>query len=307
MKYDIQIISAPSILGLKPSGVEQLSERLLGNGLREGLNATRPPIDVITLNELYTTVRDAGTNCINAIPVHAFSLKLGKIVLDVVEKKCFPLVLGGDCSILIGVMSALKRKSSHGLVFMDAHADFYEPEQSPTGELADMDLAIVTGRGPELLANIDQLQPYVKDEHVIHIGQRDHQETRDYQAADIADTQMYCVDAAAVQSAAVDQLITDILTRVARMKNLEGLWLHFDTDVLSDHINPAVDYRLPGGLSAHVVTLLLRRLLDTERIAGMSVTIYNPRLDANGQAGRMITDILVNAFGAVTLAPLRQE
>jgi len=34
-----------------------------------------------------------------------------------------------------------------------------------------MDLAISTGRGPDILTNIDGLKPYVQDEHVIHIGQ----------------------------------------------------------------------------------------------------------------------------------------
>lgn len=58
-----------------------------------------------------------------------------------------------------------------GLIFLDANADFYEPEKSITGEVADMDLAIVTGRGPELLTNINDQRPYLRDENVIHIGQ----------------------------------------------------------------------------------------------------------------------------------------
>ncbi|CAN5501775.1 hypothetical protein BH23BAC1_BH23BAC1_25200 [soil metagenome] len=63
--------------------------------------------------------------------------------------------MGGDCSIHIGIMSALKEKGNYGLIFLDTHADFYAPEQSITGEVADMDLAIVTGRGPEILNNIN--------------------------------------------------------------------------------------------------------------------------------------------------------
>ena len=296
MDHGIQILCAPSILGLKPTGVEQLSESLLRNDLRERLNANRPAIHVPTLNESYSTERDAVTNCINARPMLAFSLSLGNVVVDVLERKCFPLVLGGDCSILIGIMAALKRKGRYGLIFMDAHADFYQPEQSPTGELADMDLAIVTGRGPELLTNIDQLRPYTEDSNVIHIGQRDHQETIEYGAMDIRNTRMYCVDASAIQSADHDRVITELLAHIASKRDLEGFWLHFDTDVLSDNVNPAVDYRLPGGLLVDEVTRLLHRLLVTRRIAGMSVTIYNPRLDPNGEAGRLITDILEDAF-----------
>jgi arginase len=296
----IQIISAPSILGLKPSGVEQLCESLMRNNLRELLHAKHETIQVPTLNELYSTVRDAATNCINAKPMRSFSLSLGKVVVDVLEKKCFPLVLGGDCSILIGIMAALKRKDRYGLIFMDAHADFYLPEQSTTGELADMDLAIVTGRGPDLLTNIDQLKPYTEYRNVIHIGQRDQQETFEYGAMDIKDTQMYCVDAYTIQNNDYNRLVTELVRHIDSKRDLQGFWLHFDTDVLSDKINPAVDYRLPGGLSVDEVTLFLQRLLTTQRIAGMSVTIYNPHLDPTGEAGRVITGILADAFEAIS-------
>jgi arginase len=54
-----------------------------------------------------------------------------------------PLLLGGDCTLLLGVFQALPRGS--GLWFVDGHADFYDGDSSPTGEAADMELAILTG------------------------------------------------------------------------------------------------------------------------------------------------------------------
>ena len=54
-----------------------------------------------------------------------------------------PLVLGGDFTLLLGVFQALPRGS--GLWFIDGHADFLDGKSSPTGEAADMDLAILTG------------------------------------------------------------------------------------------------------------------------------------------------------------------
>ena len=46
--------------------------------------------------------------------------------------------------------AALRRTGRrHGLLFLDGNADFYQPEASPTGEAADMDLALCTGRGPD--------------------------------------------------------------------------------------------------------------------------------------------------------------
>jgi len=57
------------------------------------------------------------------------------------------------------------------------------------------------------------------------------------------------------------------------VSTLDGFWFHFDTDSLSDDENPAVDYRLPGGLSLKDAEHLLSRLLESDKITGMSVTI----------------------------------
>ena len=126
LNYDIEIISAPSILGLKLSGVEKLGESLLASGLAENLGSPHPVIHVPTLNKLYNNTRDPETNCLNAKSIRDFSLTLGKAVSDTINKKRFAFVLGGDCSVLLGIMPALKTKGTYRLIFLDAHADFYE-------------------------------------------------------------------------------------------------------------------------------------------------------------------------------------
>src|SRR5918997_1405459 len=75
-------------------------------------------------------------------------------VLDTGET---PVVLGGDCTLLLGVFQALPRGC--GLWFVDGHADFLDGETSPTGEAADMDLAILTGHGPPGLVDRPLLDP----------------------------------------------------------------------------------------------------------------------------------------------------
>jgi arginase len=60
---------------------------------------------------------------------------------------------------------------------------------------------------------------------------------------------------------------------------LEGFWLHLDADVLSDSIMPAVDYRLPDGLSWEEFATMLQVTLSSRRIIGIEITIYNPLLD----------------------------
>jgi arginase len=294
LKQTIQIISAPSILGLKPGGVENLSESLLNAGLSEKLNA-KNIVNVPTLNKLYSSKRDPLTQCLNTGAIRDFSLSLSKIISENLDKDHFALTLGGDCSILIGIMPALKAKGDFGLIFLDAHADFYEPERSLTGEVADMDLAIITGRGPEILTNLNDLGPYLKDENVVHIGQRDWEETKKYGSQDIRKTRIKCIDLAEIKKSGMENAISQALQYIDQMK-VEGLWIHFDTDVLSDELNPAVDYRLPGGLLFEEAESLLRSLLLTEKVVGISVTIFNPCLNKTGDIAKKITESISRAF-----------
>ncbi|HEX6429053.1 MAG TPA: arginase family protein [Niastella sp.] len=293
--YSIEIISAPSILGLRPAGVQDLGESLLAAGLAARLQVKLPVRHVDTLNEFYSDQRDPQTNCLNAALISNFSLTLGEAVTEVVNDGNFPLVLGGDCSILIGIMPALKLQGSYGLIFVDAHADFYEPERSTTGEVADMDLAIVTGRGPAVLTNIHHLQPYVKDQHVIHIGQRDMEETIKYESRDIRKSGITCFSLADIEEEGIERITVAALQYAKRLA-IESFWIHFDTDVLADEINPAVDYRLPGGLSFNQVEYLFNNVLTTVPVAGMSVTIFNPRLDPDGSIAGNIVNSIGRAF-----------
>ncbi len=292
--YDIEILSAASILGLRPGGVECLAETLLACGIAEQVRCRHAIVNVPDLNHLYSHQRDAGTQCLNPGPLHDYSITLGTAILDAVNKQRFALALGGDCSILLGIMQGLKGKGTYGLIFIDAHADFYEPEKSTTGEVADMDLAIVTGRGPEILTNINNRAPYVKDEHVIHIGQRDQEETIRYGSQEIKQTAIHCFDLAFIEKYGMQHTISEALRCMD--PGLDGYWIHFDTDVLADEINPAVEYRLPGGLQFAQVEHCIRSFLRSGSITGMSITIYNPSWDTDKSIAMNICESMGKAF-----------
>lgn len=107
------IIEAPSILGLKPTGVETLPDTLLANGLAERLNARRaarveaPP---------YRADRDPVTLTLNDRAISHYSIRLADAIGAVLDNGEFPVVLGGDCSILLGSMLALRRRGHYGLL-----------------------------------------------------------------------------------------------------------------------------------------------------------------------------------------------
>jgi arginase len=300
LNRSIQILSAPSILGLQSYGVQLLPGTLLANGLAERIGALSTIKIVPTLNNQRSDQRDPVTKCLNPVIAHEFSITLGNDLIQTIKQNHFALTLGGDCSILLGIMQGLKGIGNYGLIFIDAHADFYEPEKSTTGELADMDLAIITGRGPEILTNINHRKPYVKDEHVIHIGQRDQEETKKFGSQEIRDTKIKCIPFSEIEKQGPFAPLREIISHIDKI-NVDGFWIHFDTDVLHDDINPAVDYRLPGGLSFQQTEIIIQQLLQTGKIMGMSVTIYNSSLDANGMIGKNITDSIVRMFSMQNL------
>jgi arginase len=285
------IVEAPSVLGLKPTGVDGLAAALLRHGLADRLGArvavrlTPPP---------YAFDRPADTGTLNADGIARFSSALADAVGDVIAAGDRPFVLGGDCSILLGSLLALRRRGRFGLLFVDGHADFYQPEANPNGEAASMDLAFATGRGPAALANLEGRGPLVRDEDVVAFGFRDEDEQARYGSQPLAPG-IHAVDLAAVRRMGITAAAAEAMRHLAR-RDLDGFFLHVDADVLDDAIMPAVDYRLPGGLSAVELRHVLRAAAASGRLAGLEVTIYNPALDHDGSAGRLLANALVDGL-----------
>lgn len=276
------IIDAPSILGLRPTGVQYVPEALKAAGLMKKLKAEYAG-RVLSLP--YNPQRDKSTSLLNPDSIKAFSLQLAGKVISVINKKQFPIVLGGDCSILIGNLLALRQMGScssrYGLFFIDGHADFYQPEASLTGEVADMDLAIVSGRGPDILTDIEGLKPLVLDQDIVVFGYRDGDQAASYGSQDVYETNMHVFDFEKVHTLGITHAAS---LAIEKLKNddLAGFWIHLDVDVLDDEIMPAVDYRLDGGLSFSDLSELLKIILRSKCAVGMDITIFNPLLDVDG-------------------------
>ncbi len=285
----VALIHAPSVLGLSPTGVERLPEALEAAGLGAGLNAeyagrVEPPP--------YDPSRDPETLIRNPVALRAFALRLGEAVAGVVRQGKFPLVLGGDCSNLIGCALALRRAGRYGLFFIDGHADFYQPEAEPNGEVASMDLAIVSGRGPAILTDIDGLRPLVRDEDIVAFGYRDASEQREYGSQDIRETAIHAFELDEVRERRAG-VAAERAAGLLRRNGVAGVWIHLDADVLDDAVMPAVDYRLPGGLSWEELTATLRALIDTGQAVGMNLGIFNPTLDPDGSIARGLASCLI--------------
>jgi arginase len=290
------IVEAPSILGLKPNGVETLPSALLGNGLAERIHARRAGR---LETPRYDPERDPETLTLNARAIAAWTPELADAVEAVVERGEFPVVLGGDCSIVLGSTLAFKRRGRYGLLFIDGHADFYQPEVNPNGEAASMDLAFATGYGPKLLTDIEGRAPLVRPEDTVVFGFRDLEEQRQFGSQPLP-SEIRAFDLATVRSLGVKRAIERALQHLTRAE-LEGFFIHVDADSLDDAIMPAVEYHLPDGLSWDELETALRAALGSGKAVGLEITVYNPKLDPDGSIGRRLASLLASALG--TAAP----
>lgn len=288
------VIDAPSDLGLRRTGVAKLPEALRAAGLLEALPDARhagrlsvPP---------YLPVRDGPTGILNPTGIRTFSLAVAGRVSYILDLERFPVVLGGDCSVLIGPMLALRRRGRFGLFFIDGHADFYSPQAEPNGEVASMELAVLVGREPSILSDIDGLRPLLQEEDAVVFGFRDADEAVDYGSPDVRDTGLHLFDLARIRQLGAAEAARQGIAALAR-SGVEGVWVHLDADVLNDEIMPAVDYRMPDGLWSDELTEALSIVLASPLATGLTITIYNPALDDEvGSAARTLTGAVAAAF-----------
>ncbi|GAB3221228.1 arginase family protein [Spirosoma arcticum] len=292
MKPTYQLIEAPSILGLVPSGVELLPYALQRNGFL----AKTPPSRLVAISVTdYSPRRASRHDILNASRIAEYASRLADVIRDVRAAGQFPVVLGGDCSILLGCMLALREEGTYGLAHVDAHADFYQPEAEEKGEAASMDLALVVGRGPDVLTNIRERRPYVQEKNVVQLGQRDAEEANEAGSQRLEDSAINCFDLATIRRQGVNRVLANAV-QILTANDVTGYWIHFDVDVLADEVMPAVDYRIPAGLSFAEVAELLRGLLHTGKASGLSISIFNPKLDVDGQLTRQLVDCLHRAL-----------
>jgi arginase len=298
----IAVLDAPSNLGLRPPTPTSVP------GCAKAPGALRDH-DLLAL----LSARDAG--CVtpprydpgdwrpgdgvcHAEAIAWYSRRLADRVGAIIEAGEFPLVLGGDCSILLGCALAVRRLAKrdvlpYGLVYLDGHSDFRHPgNASYVGAAAGEGLALATGRGQPDLTDIEGLRPYVRDEHVVLLGIRGQDEYRlDLQAAGVA-------------YRAVPQLRAEGAGRTAQwareqLAGCVGYWVHVDVDVLDPAVMPAVDAPDEGGIGYAELEPLIAGLVDAPDCLGLEITVFDPDYDPDGTYARELVGTLVAGLASL--------
>ena len=296
----LTIIEAPFNLGLMPPGPgRQPGTRYAPDVLRHsGLHGLLEPDEVRRVDAPpYEPDDNRLINVRNMPAIAQYSRLLADEVERAIRLQSFALVLGGDCSILLGSALALRRCGTFGLLFIDGHTDFYLPEQSATGGAAGMDLAMVTGWGPEELTNLDGLRPYVEIGAVIALGNRDDAWRREAPIPHLRESGAQYWDLATLRRTGIEYAVRHSLEAI-REHAVDGVWIHLDVDVLDNEQMPAVDSPQSGGLTYEELLGLLHTVGATAKVVGMQVTIYDPTRDRDGEHAKRLGGALTEALVA---------
>jgi arginase len=300
MDRPMAIVGAPTSIGIKPyddgtpRGLDQAPATLRRLGLAARL-AAEDAGDV--LPRPYRDFVRPPARPRNEAEVVSYSLALAERLESVLGAGQFPLVLGGDCSIVLGSLLGLRR-AGHGrvgLAYVDGHADFATPLESRSGSVASMCLGLAVGRGDTPLARLGGDGPLIQPQDVALVGRRDEHEPWYGHDALHASAVLDLPDAA-VRNTSYGRIAATVLERIGRAE-LEGFWIHLDADVLDPAVMPAVDSPEPGGPDVNQLADLLVPLLRHPGALGLELTIYDPVLDPDGACGKRLVGLLETLLG----------
>ncbi len=295
-RRNIIILGAPMESEALLEGVNLMPAALRAAGLVDAVGG----VDLGDLPIAITdAARDPSTGLVAYEQIRVATGLVRNGVLDLLRRPGLPLVIGGCCGVLVGIFAALRRHAGRtGLAFVDGHYDYYDGATSPAGALADMELRVLTGAGPDELVNAGSAVPLLQPRDAWVLAFRDAWEMTAAGApdplAEIPDAHFR--DDVRVLADGPAEVGAEAATALAADPG--RFWLHLDLDALSTTAMPAVDYLLPGGLDWEQMATLLRPLAASPALLGMDVTIYNPSLDPKRELARPIVELLAGVLDA---------
>jgi arginase len=304
MKRSIAVVGAPSSVGIRPYDdgqtryVTRCPSVLRERGLIERLRA-------IDLGDVipppYRDYARPSNRPRNEEQVLVYSRSLAERVASATAYRQFAVVLGGDCSIVLGCLLGAKRRARGpiGLVYLDSHADFATEQESRTGSVASMALALASGRGDSRLARLGGRTPLVDGKHVALLGRRDQAHTG-YGHAALAASPILDLPSDELLRRELDAVAAESLTRVAAA-DVHGFWIQVDADVLNPAVMFAVDSPEPEGPTPKELVSLLAPLVRHPLALGLSLTTYDPALDPDRSCARRLVGLLEALLGRSTL------
>jgi len=192
-----------------------------------------------------------------------------------------PISIAGDCCTAIGMLAGLQRAGLDPiLIWFDAHGDFNTWETTLSGFLGGMPLAMLVGRGEQTMLRALELIPLAEDRVIIT------------DARDLDPAEKQLIEAANII------YLPDVKSLLDLTLPDDPLYVHIDTDIVNPAEASAMNYPAAGGPSAEELQTVMKHLRRTEKIAAVSVSTWNPKMDADGQSRRLCMGLLDTLIGS---------
>ena len=284
----VALIGVPFSSTGRPGGIAAAIDALRAVGVRDRLAAFAGVRDRGDLIPVEPTARRGPSGLLDEHSLAVLVHRTQHAVAAARGEGLRPLLVGGDCPVMLGALSALRLERARvGLVMADGHEDAWPPFASPTGEASDSELGIALGRVSDLPPALESVHGVLDPSTVALLGPRDRHELQVHGIASLASTLSTFTDAAHVPEHP-GGLVRDAVERL----QAPVWWLHIDLDVLRGEDFPAADYQQPGGLTWSKLTELAMTAWREPGCAGASVAIYNPDLDPDRSTARRLIDFL---------------
>ncbi|TXT62402.1 MAG: Arginase [Promethearchaeota archaeon] len=211
----------------------------------------------------------------------------------------FPLVLGGDHSITLGVIAGMISKyPDMGLIYMDAHGDFNTTQTTPSGNIHGMTLAAITGRGDAALIGLANKVPMIKDSlvHLIGVRKLDKLEKENIKKSDISVITIKKID-----ELGISEVITQAINKISQYSKKGVFHFSLDIDSIEPAVAPGTGTTVRGGLTYREAHLACELIAESDKMVSMDVVEVNPILDHENQTGRLAVELILSALGKTIL------
>lgn len=276
------LLGVPTSAGAHGPGLEQAPAALRQAGLVEALRSANVQFDDEGDLPLVRFQPDlANRKAQSASQVASVATLVADRVASIAQDGKAPFVIGGDCTITLGVISGLLRGAPDdlGLIYFDGDVDLNTPVTTRSGILDNMGIAHIIGIAATPLRDIGPRQPLLSDERIVLFGY-DPTEQEAIQLQVLAGRTIQHFPSAVVRRdpAAVARQAAAGLTRHA-----QRVLVHFDVDAIDTTELPLADFpHFNAGLSPTDAMSCLRVFLGLPSLAGVVVTEINPDHDPAG-------------------------
>jgi arginase len=274
MELAWDVIGAPSSAGAHTPGVEQAPAALRNAGLLELIGRRSAVEDLGDVPGFRWRPDPANARAQNALDVARVAADIAELVARSTRRGRTPLVLGGDCTVTIGLVAGHAHAGVRpALVYIDGGPDLYTPETRANGNLDAMGLAhmlALRGCAPPVAAVGPYTPLLTSDEVVYYAGSLP---PGDHERGLVAKLGIAYLPTEEVQG---DPAAAAARARAIAEAAAAVFVVHFDVDVLRFVEAPLADVPEPFGLTVAEAATTLSTLVASPQFGGMTITEINP-------------------------------